>query len=50
MIADPADLVRGVAGSPTADPVTSSKAIGALRAAVPSGSGGKVDAGSGSPK
>lgn len=50
MIADPADLVRGAAGSPTADPITASKAIGALRAAVPSGSGGKVDAGSGSPK
>lgn len=40
MIADPADLVRGAPGSPTADPLTMSKAIGAFRAAAPSGGGG----------
>ena len=40
MVADPSDLVRGVRGSPTTDPVTSSKAIGALRAAKSSGTGG----------
>lgn len=40
MIADPADLVRGVAGPATADPLTSTKAIGAYRAAAPTGSGG----------
>ncbi|WP_346344724.1 CpaD family pilus assembly lipoprotein [Sphingomonas sp. dw_22] len=40
MVADPADLVRGAPGSPTADPATSAKAIGAFRAAAPSGSGG----------
>lgn len=45
MIADPADLVRGAPGSPTADPATSAKAIGAFRAATPSGAGGtKVNA------
>jgi len=40
MVADPADLVRGAPGSPTADPMTMTKAIGAYRAAVPSGAGG----------
>lgn len=40
MIADPADLVRGAPGSPTADTLTMSKAIGAYRAATPSGAGG----------
>ena len=48
MVADPGDLVRGVPGSPTSDPVTGGKAIKALREAVPSGGGGtpvKSDAG-----
>ncbi len=40
MIADPADLVRGAPGAPTADPQTMTKAIGAYRAAAPSGAGG----------
>jgi pilus assembly protein CpaD len=40
MVADPADLVRGEPGAPTSDPTTSSKAIGARRAAPPSGAGG----------
>lgn len=40
MIADPADLVRGAPGSPTADQQTNAKAIGAYRAAAPSGAGG----------
>jgi len=40
MIADPADLVRGAPGAPTADTMTMSKAIGAYRAATPSGAGG----------
>ncbi len=40
MVADPADLVRGAPGSPTADPLTMTKAIGAYRAATPSGTGG----------
>jgi pilus assembly protein CpaD len=45
MVADPADLVRGAAGSPTADQQTNAKAIGAYRAAAPSGAGGaKVNA------
>ena len=48
MVADPGDLVRGVPGSPTSDPVTGGKAIKALREALPSGGGGtpvKSDAG-----
>jgi pilus assembly protein CpaD len=52
MVADPGDLVRGVPGSPTSDPATGSKAINALRNAVPGGGGGTVvksDAG-GAPK
>ena len=40
MVADPADLVRGVNGSSLTDPVTGSKAINALRGAKPSGGGG----------
>lgn len=40
MIADPADLVRGAPGSPTSDPATNAKAIGAWRTAAPSGTGG----------
>jgi len=40
MVADPADLVRGEPGSPTSDPTTSMKAIGARRAAAPTGGGG----------
>lgn len=40
MIADPADLVRGAPGAPTADPTTITKAIGAYRTAAPSGAGG----------
>jgi pilus assembly protein CpaD len=40
MIADPADLVRGAQGSPTADPMTSGKAVSAFRSAAPSGGGG----------
>jgi pilus assembly protein CpaD len=42
MIADPADLVRGAPGSPTADTTTAGKAISALRGAKPSGGGGTV--------
>ncbi|MCW3836070.1 CpaD family pilus assembly protein [Sphingomonas canadensis] len=42
MVADPADLVRGAPGSPTADPATAAKAIKALRDANPSGGGGTV--------
>lgn len=51
MVADPADLVRGAPGSPTSDPMTATKAVRALRAAVPSGGGGtqvKSDSPSGS--
>jgi pilus assembly protein CpaD len=40
MIADPRDLVRGAPGAPLTDPMTSTKAIRAFRAAVPSGGGG----------
>lgn len=40
MVADPADLVRGATGSPTADPATGAKAINALRSAKPTGAGG----------
>lgn len=40
MVADPSDLVRGVPGSPTSDPSTSTKAVRALLAAPPSGAGG----------
>jgi len=40
MVADPADLVRGAPGSPTADPATAAKSIGALRSAKPTGAGG----------
>ncbi len=51
MIADPADLVRGASGSPTADPNRSAKAIGAYRAAAPSGGGGtQLNGGGSSPK
>lgn len=42
MVADPGDLVRGVPGAPTSDPATSTKAIRALRDAVPTGGGGTV--------
>ena len=42
MIADPADLVRGVPGAPTSDPATGSRAIKALRDATPTGGGGTV--------
>lgn len=42
MVADPADLVRGEPGSPTSDPTTSAKAIGARRSAVPTGGGGNT--------
>jgi pilus assembly protein CpaD len=42
MIADPADLVRGVPGSPTSDAATGAKAVGARRSAAPSGAGGTV--------
>lgn len=42
MVADPGDLVRGEPGAPTSDPSTSSKAIGALRSAAPTGGGGTV--------
>ena len=53
MVADPSDLVRGEPGSPTADPNTSSKAIGALRSAAPTGGGGttlKSESTGGGPK
>lgn len=44
MIADPADLVRGQAGSPAADEDTGSKAIKAYRDRAPSGASGTVSA------
>jgi pilus assembly protein CpaD len=45
MVADPGDLVRGAPGSPTSDQQTNAKAIGAYRAAAPTGAGGsKVNA------
>lgn len=49
MIADPGDLVRGAPGTAATDPTTSAKAIGALRAAAPTGGGGTTvnSAGSG---
>ncbi|MBB4840523.1 MULTISPECIES: CpaD family pilus assembly protein [Sphingomonas] len=51
MIADPADLVRGAPGSPTGDPATSAKAIGAFRTAAPSGAGGAtLNSGGSTPK
>jgi len=51
MIADPADLVRGAPGSPTADQATSAKAVSAFRAAPPSGAGGAtLNAGGSTPK
>jgi pilus assembly protein CpaD len=40
MVADPADLVRGVSGSSVTDPATGAKAINALRGAKPTGNGG----------
>ncbi|WP_240610203.1 CpaD family pilus assembly lipoprotein [Sphingomonas pokkalii] len=40
MVADPADLVRGSPAAPIADPATAAKAIGAYRAAAPTGAGG----------
>lgn len=40
MVADPADLVRGAAGSPTSDPASAAKAVNAFRAAPPGGAGG----------
>jgi pilus assembly protein CpaD len=40
MVADPADLVRGVSGSTLTDPATGAKAINALRGAKPTGNGG----------
>lgn len=42
MVANPTDLVRGVADSGTADPATSFRAIDAYRKAPPSGGGGTV--------
>ncbi|RYE04166.1 MAG: pilus assembly protein CpaD [Sphingomonadales bacterium] len=42
MVADPADLVRGVPGAPTSDPATGTRAVKALRDAVPTGGGGTV--------
>lgn len=40
MVADPSDLVRGEPGAPTSDPTTATKAVKALRDAVPGGTGG----------
>lgn len=40
MVADPGDLVRGQAGSTSADPAVSTKAIQVYRKAVPTGAGG----------
>ncbi|TGX54025.1 pilus assembly protein CpaD [Sphingomonas gei] len=40
MVADPADLVRGAAGSSVTDQATGAKAINAFRVAKPSGNGG----------
>ena len=40
MIANPTDLVRGQAGSASADPAVSTKAIDIYRKAAPTGSGG----------
>lgn len=42
MVADPADLVRGVPGSPLVDPNTGARAVNALRGAKPTGGGGTV--------
>ncbi|MEP9361132.1 CpaD family pilus assembly lipoprotein [Sphingomonas sp. KR3-1] len=51
MVADPADLVRGAPGSPTADTTTTSKSINAYRAASPTGAGGgSLNNSGGSPK
>lgn len=40
MIANPGDLVRGQPGAATADPITTSKAVDALRRQAPTGQGG----------
>jgi pilus assembly protein CpaD len=40
MVADPLDLVRGRTDNGTVDPVTSARAIGIYRKAVPTGAGG----------
>lgn len=40
MVADPGDLIRGVDGPATADPAIGTRAVNALRAAVPTGNGG----------
>ncbi len=42
MVARPADLVRGQAGTGTLDPATSTKAIDAYRKAAPTGNGNTV--------
>ena len=48
MIARPGDLVLGRANGETTDTMVNTKAVGALRRAVPSGNGGTVGAGVGS--
>ncbi len=51
MVADPGDLVRGAPGSSTSDPTRAAKAIGAMRAAAPTGAGGTtLNAGGSTPK
>ncbi len=40
MVANPADLVRGEPGSGTIDPLTATRAIDAMRRALPTGGGG----------
>ncbi len=42
MVANPADLVRGEPGAGTTDPLTASRAVDAMRRAVPTGGGGTV--------
>ena len=42
MIANPGDLVRGEPGSGTTDPLTATRAVDAMRRAVPTGGGGTV--------
>lgn len=48
MVARPEDLVRGQPGAPTTDPVTSARAVDALRRQVPTGQSGLKSAAGGS--
>lgn len=47
MVANPGDLVRGVPGAPTIDPISNGKAVGAFRGARPTGGGGTTLSGGG---